>query len=131
MQQINPDAIIATSIHAPVSATIQGGMEIGLEELRGKRVYAFCGLGNPEAFFDTVRHIGCVLVGSQSFDDHYVYTSECLGDLRHLAGDLKADYIVTTQKDWTKIARLIAARRASHRWRTWPSNWSSSPALSN
>jgi tetraacyldisaccharide 4'-kinase len=110
VRRINPDAVIATSIHAPTGATIQGGTEIGLEELRGKRVYAFCGLGNPEAFFDTVRHIGCVLVGSRSFDDHYAYTSEDIDDLRRLAGDLKANYIVTTQKDWTKIAKLLPSQ---------------------
>jgi len=106
VRQANPDVIIATSIHAPVSAAVQGGTEIGLEELRGKRVYAFCGLGNPEAFFDTVRHIGGVLVECRSFDDHHAYTGACLREIRQQAGQHKADYIVTTQKDWTKIAPL-------------------------
>jgi tetraacyldisaccharide 4'-kinase len=107
VRQANPDVIVARSIHAPVNAATCGGTEIGLEDLRGKRVYAFCGLGNPEAFFDTVRHIGCVLLGRRSFDDHYAYTSESLGEIRRQAKDHSADYIVTTQKDWTKIACLM------------------------
>ena len=107
VRQINLDVVIATAVHAPVNAATGAGTEIGLEELRGKRVYAFCGLGNPEAFFDTVRHIGCVLVGSRSFDDHHAYTSDCLSEVRRQAKEGRADYVVTTQKDWTKIARLI------------------------
>jgi tetraacyldisaccharide 4'-kinase len=112
VRQANPHVIVARSIHAPVNAVAYAGTEIGLEDLRGKRVYAFCGLGNPEAFFDTVRHIGCVLVGCRSFDDHYAYTSESLGEIRGQAKDHSADYIVTTQKDWTKIARLMPLKDA-------------------
>lgn len=107
VRQINPGAILATSIHAPVNAATRGGTEIGLEELRGKRVYAFCGLGNPEAFFDTVRHVGCLLVGCRRFDDHHAYTSDCLSEIRRQAAEHNVDYIVTTQKDWTKLAGLI------------------------
>ena len=107
VHRINPDVTIATAVHAPVNAATSRGTEIGLEELRGKRVYAFCGLGNPEAFFDTVRHVGCVLVGHRRFDDHYAYTSECLSEIREQAATYDVDYIVTTQKDWTKIARLM------------------------
>jgi tetraacyldisaccharide 4'-kinase len=107
VRRIHPDMVIATAIHAPVSAATCGGEEIGLEELRGKRVYAFCGLGNPEAFFDTVCHIGCVLAECRSFDDHHAYTSDCLSEIRRRAGECNVDYIVTTQKDWTKIAGLI------------------------
>jgi tetraacyldisaccharide 4'-kinase len=106
VRRIHPQAIVATSIHAPVGAAVQGGGEIGLEELRGKRVFAFCGLGNPEAFFDTVRRIGCILVGSRSFDDHCVYTRECLHEVHRQAKEHNADFLLTTQKDWTKIAKL-------------------------
>lgn len=107
VRQMNADAIIATSIHAPVNAATRGGTEIGLEELRGKQVYAFCGLGNPEAFFDTVRRIGCVLVGWRSLDDHCAYTSASLDEIRRQGREHNAEYIVTTQKDWTKIASLM------------------------
>ncbi len=112
VRRVNPDVIIARSIHAPVNAATCEGTEIGLEELRGKRVYAFCGLGNPEAFFDTVRHIGCVLAGCRSLDDHHAYTRECLNEIRRQAAEHNVNYIVTTQKDWTKIARLMPPENA-------------------
>jgi len=107
LRQVNPDMVLATSIHAPVGVVTPGGKEIGLEKLRGKRVYAFCGLGNPEAFFDTVGRIGGVMVGCRAFDDHYAYTRGDLDEIRTLAAGQKAEYIVTTQKDWTKIAPLL------------------------
>jgi tetraacyldisaccharide 4'-kinase len=109
VRRIHPQAIISTAIHAPINATTFQGTEIGLEELRGKKVYAFCGLGNPEAFLDTIRRIGCILVETRSFDDHCGYTSDCLGRIRQRARERSVDYIVTTQKDWTKIARLTPA----------------------
>ncbi len=109
VRRVNADAVIARAMHAPVNAATCGGVEIGLEELRGKRAYAFCGLGNPEAFFDTVRHVGCVLAGCRSFDDHHAYTRECLAEIRRQAAENSVDYIVTTQKDWTKIERLMPA----------------------
>ncbi|MBN1507475.1 MAG: tetraacyldisaccharide 4'-kinase [Sedimentisphaerales bacterium] len=106
VRQIQPDVVIATAIHAPVDA-VGAGTEIGLEELRGKRVYAFCGLGNPEAFFDTIRRVGCMLVASRRFDDHHAYTNDSLREIHRRARECNAEYIVTTQKDWTKIVRLI------------------------
>lgn len=107
VRRINPELILATAIHAPINAATSGGAEIGLEELRGKRAYAFCGLGNPEAFFDTLRHIGCVLAGWRSLDDHCGYTSACLNEIRRQAEEHNVDYIVTTQKDWTKLAQIM------------------------
>lgn len=108
VRQVNPDLIIATAVHAPAAVITQDGPEIGLETLRGKRVHAFCGIGNPEAFFDTIRRLGCVLAGRQAFDDHHAYTGECLSGIRQQAGEHTADYVLTTQKDWTKIAPLLS-----------------------
>ncbi len=107
LRQINPDLILATSIHAPLNIVVQDGTEVRPEQLRGKRVYAFCGLGNPEAFFGTIRHVGGAVVGYRAFDDHHAYTSEDLREIRRLAMEQKAEYIVTTQKDWTKVGPLL------------------------
>ena len=109
LQRVNPDMILASSIHAPVSTVTERGTQVGLDQLRGKRVCAFCGLGNPVAFFDTVRRVGGVLVGCRVFDDHHAYTSGDLSQIRRLAAEQKAEYIMTTQKDWTKVEPLLSA----------------------
>ncbi|MBA7701644.1 Tetraacyldisaccharide 4'-kinase [subsurface metagenome] len=114
LQQVNPDMIIARSLHAPVCVKSIGNKEISIEELKGKKIFAFCGIGNPNAFLNTIRGLGCRrqrtyvpirhnLVGSKIYNDHYHYTDDCLADIYEQAGRLGADLILTTQKDWTKI----------------------------
>lgn len=106
IRQMNPDLVVARSIHAPVGARRGDGVEIPLEELKGKRVFAFCGLGNPAAFFATVQACGGVLAGSRAYDDHYAYAQGDLTDLCQAARSCGAELLLTSQKDWTKIAPL-------------------------
>jgi len=106
--------MIARSLHAPVCAKSLERKEISIEELKGKKIFAFCGIGNPNAFLNTIRGLGCRrqrsyvpirhnLVGSKIYNDHHHYTDDCLADIYEQAGRLGADLILTTQKDWTKI----------------------------
>ncbi len=97
------DMIIARSIHAPVYAKSMDNKEISIEQLKGKKVFAFCGIGNPDAFLNTIKDIGAELAGSKVYDDHYHYTNACLADISERAGELGVDLILTTQKDWTKV----------------------------
>ncbi|MEJ2703124.1 MAG: tetraacyldisaccharide 4'-kinase [Sedimentisphaerales bacterium] len=112
LRSIHPDMVVARSIHAPVCVRSADQNCIDMEELRGKRVFAFCGIGNPEAFLDTVRSPGCELVGSEFYSDHYHYTNDSLANVCSQAKRLAADLILTTQKDWTKVSRLATATRS-------------------
>jgi tetraacyldisaccharide 4'-kinase len=103
LQTINPDVIIARSIHAPTYVQSADNQEISLEQLKDKKIFAFCGIGNPEAFLNTIKQLGANLVGSKVYNDHHHYTDNCLADIYEQAEHLKADLILTTQKDWTKI----------------------------
>ncbi len=100
LQQVNPDMIIARSTHAPVCAKSIGHKEIALEELKDKKIFAFCGIANPGAFLSTIKNTGANLVGSKIYNDHYHYTDDCLADIYEQAKYLKADLILSTQKDW-------------------------------
>jgi len=108
---LNPNMTIARSIHKPVCTKPIDGSQISIDELKDKRILAFCGIGNPDAFFNTVNGLGCDIVGSKIYDDHYRYTDDCLADIYEQAGHLKADLILTTQKDWTKITRLATVKK--------------------
>ena len=103
LRAINQDIKIAKSIHAPVYAKSKDNKEISIEQLKGKKIFAFCGIGNPEAFFNTIEEIGAELVGSKAYDDHYQYTDGCLTEILEHAEEIGADLILTTQKDWTKV----------------------------
>jgi len=127
LQQINPNMIVAKSIHAPISvkyserfvAAAKVGTERhsetvdsclrrndSIDQLKGKKIYCFCGMGNPDAFLRTIEGLGCELVGSRIYNDHHRYTNGCLADICRQAASVQADLILTTQKDWTKIALL-------------------------
>ncbi len=103
LQSINPDMIIARAIHAPVCAKSIDSRQIRLEELRGKKVFAFCGIGNPEAFLNTIKRLGAELVGSKTYNDHHNYTANDIAQISQQAERLKTDLILTTEKDRTKI----------------------------
>jgi tetraacyldisaccharide 4'-kinase len=104
LNQINPEIVIARSVHAPVCAKSIDNREINLEALEGKKIFAFCGIGNPNAFLSTVKGLGAELAGSKVFDDHYHYTDDCLADIYEQAKGLKAELILTTQKDWVSFS---------------------------
>lgn len=106
IQQINQKIIIIRSIHAPVNVQTADNKKYDLEQLKGKKVFAFCGIGNPDAFMTTIKNLGTELVGSRVYNDHYHYTENCLAEIHKHANSLKADLILTTRKDWTKITQL-------------------------
>ncbi len=108
---INPNIIIARSIHSPTYVQSADNQEISLEQLKDKKIFAFCGIGNPDAFLNTIKTTGSELVGSKVYNDHHHYTDDCLTDIYEQAGVLKADLILTTQKDWTKIKRLALVKK--------------------
>lgn len=103
---VNPSLLIARSTHAPVAVRTAERMEIPLREMPGKRVFAFCGIGNPRAFFRTLSQLGATVVGSKAFDDHHGYAAEDLEAVHRQARQQQASLVLTTQKDWTKIAKL-------------------------
>jgi tetraacyldisaccharide 4'-kinase len=107
LRQINQEMVVARSVHAPVCAKSLDNSEINLVELKGKKIFTFCGIGNPDAFFNTVGGLGAELAGSKVFDDHYHYTNECLADIYEQAHYLDADLILTTHKDWFSFSSSL------------------------
>jgi len=91
--------------HRPVAFRPAGGPAEPLETLRGRRVAAFCGIGNPAAFRRTLADLGLELVGFRSFADHHAYTPTDLESLAAWADSLAAERAVTTLKDLVKIRR--------------------------
>jgi len=103
LRKISPDVLIARSVHWPVSAKCEDGTEIGIGQLKGRKIFAFCGIGNPQAFFKTVEGLGSELVGSKIYNDHHHYCDNDKTEILEQAAQLGADLILTTQKDRTKI----------------------------
>ena len=77
------------------------GERLDLEPLpmQGEKAVAFCGLGNPQAFWRTLRQLGLEPRACYDFDDHHRYSP---GEIRRLvrhARDLQAGVLLTTAKD--------------------------------
>ncbi len=113
---ISPKMILVRSIHAPVDVQTIYERRMGVEQLKGKKVFAFCGIGNPDAFLDTIRRLGAQLVGSKVYNDHYHYTDNCIVDIHRRAENLKVDMILTTKKDWTKMISNLKSQISDSKW---------------
>ncbi|MDE3181140.1 MAG: tetraacyldisaccharide 4'-kinase [Acidobacteriota bacterium] len=99
IRQHNPNARI---FHAATRlrgwAVVRTGRPLPADHVAGMRVWAFCAIGNPEAFFRDLDSWGCELAGTRAFRDHHRYTDS---DIAHLLLSAhKADAtLVTTEKD--------------------------------
>jgi tetraacyldisaccharide 4'-kinase len=78
---------------------------ISTEGIRAQKVAAFCGIGNPRAFFADLRRWGFSLIAEDAFPDHHVYTGEEIQQLVENARKNGAAALLTTQKDAVKFSR--------------------------
>ncbi len=106
IRDIAPDLPIAKTVHQLKHAVTVKNEEIPLDALAGKPVYAFCGIGNPEAFFLSLKQSGLEVVGTMIFDDHHAYTQDDMRRVFEQADACGAKVILCTQKDWGKSALL-------------------------
>ncbi len=72
------------------------------EKWRGKKVFAFAGIGRPGKFFDSLKEAGCDVAGIRSFDDHHPYSHQEIASLVSEAKRLGA-IPVTTAKDHVRL----------------------------
>lgn len=106
LASVNSDAVIARSVHKPIGAVAMKGVRISLEELKDKKIFAFCGIGNPNAFIDMLKEMGLNVADYKIFNDHHDYSNADLLDIYEQARYLDAEIILSTQKDWVKTALL-------------------------
>jgi tetraacyldisaccharide 4'-kinase len=63
------------------------------------RFLAFCGIGNPSAFFEDLRGWGFRVAQQRSFADHHVYTAREAAELEIAASNSGAEALLCTEKD--------------------------------
>jgi tetraacyldisaccharide 4'-kinase len=99
----------ADTVAAAIAA--QGGLvlrahlkpsEASMAALRGRRVLAFAGIGDPQRFFRTLRGSGVEVVTEQAFADHHLFSRN---EIETLAAAAKRDglALVTTEKDFSRL----------------------------
>jgi tetraacyldisaccharide 4'-kinase len=97
-EQVGPAALYTTQ-HPILRATIAVADPL---PWRGKRVFAFAGIGRPAKFFDTLRSLDAKITGAVPFPDHHTFSEGEIAALRRDAERNEA-VLVTTEKDWVRL----------------------------
>ncbi|HEX8911233.1 MAG TPA: tetraacyldisaccharide 4'-kinase [Humisphaera sp.] len=85
--------------------------DVPVEALKTKRVFCVSGLGSPGGFESAIASLAGGVVGAERFPDHHAYTPADVARVR--AKSAGADAIVTTEKDWVKLAELPEATQGT------------------
>lgn len=64
-----------------------------------KKLFAFCGIGNPSAFVANLREWGFQIAAERFFPDHHCYTPEDVQAIESEARRSGADALICTEKD--------------------------------
>jgi tetraacyldisaccharide 4'-kinase len=93
----------------PVLSARISADEASLAALRGKRVLAFAGIGDPARFFRTLRGCGIEVATERTFPDHHPFSKD---DIAGLIADAKRASLtlVTTEKDMVRVRKIEAAK---------------------
>jgi tetraacyldisaccharide 4'-kinase len=114
---VNADVPVYRCSHAHVGLRSADGVLHSLEELAGRRFFAFAGIGNPEGLEAQLRRLSGELCGRRWFGDHWDYGA---GDVSGVQGEARvcgAELLVTTEKDWVKVARVMSPAMDLPVWR--------------
>jgi tetraacyldisaccharide 4'-kinase len=82
------------------------GESVNQTGLLAQPVAAFCGIGNPESFFNQLSREGYALVFTRAFADHHNYNQSDLDQLIRKAKNHGANVLISTAKDALKLASL-------------------------
>jgi tetraacyldisaccharide 4'-kinase len=83
-----------------------------IESLRDQRVFVVCGIASPAAFAGQIKSLGAQVIGERFFADHHSYSLGDLEAIRAQASAAGVKRIITTEKDWVKIAALKDLQRS-------------------
>lgn len=110
--RIAPRAVLAIARHAwsaldVVGGSFGAGAEQPVEWLKGRRIHSLCAIGNPSAFLALARTEGAVIASADLRRDHSLYTPGDVDAATDSARASGAEAILTTAKDWVKLAPLV------------------------
>lgn len=111
------DAIIRRYSEAPIY--LSQAKLLGMEEYHGasanasigdRKFFAFCGIGNPKAFFADLKNWGITTLDRESFRDHHRYSQSDVAHLEEKANAAGADTLVCTEKDTYDLPPNVVTR---------------------
>ncbi len=116
--------------HYEVLGLVGPGKERGLiDSVRGKRVLALSGIGNPHYFISLLQREGAHVVDEISFPDHHAYTPRDVTAVEARAREV--DWVITTEKDLVKLRRWKIDALPLRALRIEPKIWEETEFLKN
>ena len=100
-----PGRPILWAVHRPAGLRSLSGREEALVDLEGREVALVSGIGNPDAFEETVCSLGARVQQHLRFADHHAFAAEDLATLAAAGTD--QGWIVTTAKDAVKLVDVL------------------------
>ncbi|KWT86802.1 tetraacyldisaccharide 4'-kinase [Candidatus Magnetominusculus xianensis] len=98
--------------HTPSQLLGLDGTTYPLSHISGRRVLAFCAIGNPAGFSQTLfslgSSLGAEIVQMTAFRDHHYYTDADALKIRKTAEAYRAELILTTEKDLLKLPKIMS-----------------------
>lgn len=98
--------VVVASLAPSELVSSVGGESLPLDAVRGERVLAVAGIGDPTSFFTQLRQLGA-LVTERRFRDHHPYTVADAEGLELRSRGHK--YVVATEKDTVKLSAIWPA----------------------
>jgi tetraacyldisaccharide 4'-kinase len=90
----------------PVNSVSGKDSPFSLDEIKSSTAAAFCGIGNPESFFDQLRSEGYELAHTRVFRDHYAYAQADIDRIVRESNAAGVRTLLTTAKDEVKLREL-------------------------
>ncbi len=110
IQGITKDRPVFTSKTVICGLKDQRGKRLPVTTTEGMRIFAFCGLGDPDTFWHTLNRLKTLeVVRTRAFKDHFSYRVPVMEDLFREALEAGADALITTSKDHVKVLDLLGS----------------------
>lgn len=106
IRKYNPSAPVFVAGHRISYVSAPNGERFTAGWLRGKDLFAFCGIGEPESFISGLLGAGANLKGVKKFSDHHRYDRAEIEGISKAAESKKARWIITTEKDIMRLEGL-------------------------
>ncbi|MBU1172662.1 MAG: tetraacyldisaccharide 4'-kinase [Proteobacteria bacterium] len=103
---------VITSLHSPqLRCVIQAGtghvLPWNSRTMSPGSVFAFSGIADNGGFRESLVHLGFHVEDYMAFSDHHPYNQEDLDAVAKKAADSGVSVIVTTEKDFSRIQKMI------------------------
>ena len=109
LRDVGASAPVAYADAQAVSVEFDDGSRHDPHELSYSSVLPVCGIGNPRTFLRVVEELGGRVCTALLFRDHHRYGPRDVAQIVRCARRGGADVVLTTRKDWGKLAPLWSA----------------------